>query len=212
MKIQLILLNLILSLQACSAHAKNDSLLFITLKEFKWTLGFEGGGSSSNLSLNIDKGKILVSIVDLYSDKIIEVIEIDSVGNKNKYISNNLKKTNRYLNGYVHCYEERVGQKSFSKCSIPLKDSSIIKSSLLEYFQPSPRGADVWSSLYLTNHKGKTVKLEFSHNPATDGYISIHDIVQFNSTSFVLTYWYYKRFGDSNVQIGFLDLKKYLED
>lgn len=196
----------------CNAQNKNEYTIVVTCKveSLKWNLPFEGGSGVMRY-IEVRNEKIYTAEFTDTSNQLINFLEINEIGNVVPIESFDFKKPRRFIY-YAECLTPQNGWQKSTKYAIPLKDSSQIKSGVFEYFQTSPRGADVWSSLYVTNHTGKTIKLEFSHNPATDGYISVHDIVQYNATSFVVLFWYYKRFGDSNVQIGFLDLKKYLED
>jgi hypothetical protein len=195
----------------CYAQNKSNDTLIILCKieDLKWNLFFDGGSGVMRY-IDVRNNKIYTAEFTDTSNQLVNFLEINENGNQVTIESFDFKKPRRFIY-YAQCLTPQNGWQKSTKYAIPLKDSSQIKSGIFEYFQTAPRGADVWSSLYVTNHNGKTVKLEFSHNPATDGYISVHDIVQFNATSFVILYWYYKRFGDSNVQIGFLDLKKYLE-
>lgn len=212
MKKVIILNVIILSIHSCYSYTQNLTKDYtLTNKDFNWTLAYEGG-SANNRFIEVDNGQILTAEFSFDLNKTINPICIDSYGKIINSTQIEMKKEYLSILDYASIVDEENGIKNYRKCIIPIRDSTALRSAVLEYYKSAPRGADVWSSLYVTNHTGKTIKLEFSHNPATDGYISVHDIVQYNASSFVVLFWYYKRFGDSNVQIGFLDLKKYLEE
>ena len=211
MKNILILIICLVCIGCYGQNGSNENLIIsYKTEDLKWNLLFEGGSGVMRY-IDVRNNKIYTAEFTDTSNNLVNFLEINEKGSQVPIEGFDFRKPRRFVH-YAQCLTPQNGWQKSTKYAIPLTDSSQIKTGIFEYYQSSPRGADVWSSLYVTDHNGKTVKLEFSHNPATNGYISVHDIVQFDATSFVVLYWYYKRFGDSNVQIGFLDLKKYLKN
>lgn len=202
---------------SCDGKSQSKSYLDNTVKlsDFKWIIAFEGGSDVSNIEINCIDKTILIKEYDRRVNKILNKYEIDSVGFK-IITTKDFTKSGFNISYYL-LSEDTVIQypntyHQISTYQIPLTDSTKIKKLDLKYILECPRGCDLKSSI-IAYFDDKTLELKFTRN-MTIGSMHIHDIVQYDATSFVISFWYYKRGGGewiSDVRVGLLDLKQYLD-
>lgn len=94
---------------------------------------------------------------------------------------------------------------------ITLKDSSVITELKLEAYRQKIRGVNNEYALCFKDGKGIEYKLMF---PTDDnkGAIAVYDVVPYDATRLVISFWYYERFGVSNTQLGVLDLSQFIKE
>jgi hypothetical protein len=81
----------------------------------------------------------------------------------------------------------------------------------LEAYRQKFRGVNNEYALHFKDNKGIEYKLMF---PTDDnkGAITIYDVVPYDATRLVISFWYYERFGVSNTQLGVLDLSQFIKE
>jgi hypothetical protein len=94
---------------------------------------------------------------------------------------------------------------------ISLKDSSVITELKLEAYRQKIRGVNNEYILHFKDGKGISYKLIFPTDE-NEGAITIYDIVSYDATKLVISFWYYERWGVSNTQLGVLDLSQFIEE
>lgn len=213
-----VLILLLLITASCDSKSQKVSTSEDTVKliDFRWLNIFEGGSDVSNIKIYCKNKTILVNEYDRSINRIVNKYEYDSNGNRT-ISSKEINKRGFYISGYLQS-EDTVIQypntyHQISTYHIPLTDTTKIKKLDLNYTRECPRGCDGKSSL-IVYFGDKTLELKFTRN-MTIGSMYIHDIVQFDATSFVISFWYYKRGGGewiSDVRVGLLDLKQYLNN
>lgn len=211
-------------MSGCNAQNRQNIQLNDTVKlsDFRWVKSFEGGGSVSNVVISVESKTVNIVNFEKRLGDIINMISCDLNGDTIRYnIKDSTKfkdrnKNNSRITNYV---KSKRSEENFSNTyhqilalKIPLSDTSLIQKLDLKYTLECPRGCDDKSSLtaYISD---KTLELKFTRN-MTIGSMYIHDIVQYDATSFVISFWYYKRGGGewiSDVRVGLLDLKQYLK-
>ena len=210
-------MSMLFTLESCNAKSKINTEVSDTvkLKDFLWYCVFEGGNSSSNVEIICINKVLLLKEYDFrLGNEPVNRFEIDSLGNK-IVTTKNFDINGLYASSYLKS-EDTVIQypttyHQIRTYHIPLTDSTIIKKMDLKYTRECPRGCDSKSSI-IAYFDDKTLELKFTRN-MTIGSMHIHDIVQYDATSFVISFWYYKRGGGewiSDVRVGLLDLKQYL--
>jgi hypothetical protein len=187
----------------------------VKLSNFSWLKTFEGGGGMSNVKIFCTNKMVLINEYDRIVNRIINKYESDSIGNI-VISSKEIAKRGFYISGYLQSKDTVIQYPrtyhQISTYHIPLTDTTKIKKLDLKYTRECPRGCDSKSSL-TAYFSDKTLELKFTRN-MTIGSMYIHDIVQYDATSFVISFWYYKRGGGewiSDVRVGLLDLKQYLK-
>lgn len=212
-------------MSGCNAQNRQNIQLNDTVKlsDFRWVKSFEGGGSVSNVVISVESKTVNIVNFEKRLGDIINIISCDLNGdtiqynikdstkfmdrNKNNSRVTNYVKSERSVIEYSNTYHQ------INTCQIPLTDSTKIKKLDLKYILECPRGCDLKSSI-IAYFDDKTLELKFTRN-MTIGSMYIHDIVQYDATSFVISFWYYKRGGGewiSDVRVGLLDLKQYLNN
>lgn len=94
---------------------------------------------------------------------------------------------------------------------ITLKDSSVITELKLEVYRQKIRGVNDEYILHFEDNKGIDYKLIFPTDE-NEGAISIYDVVPYDATKLVISFWYYERWGVSNTQLGVLDLSQFIKE
>jgi phosphoribosylaminoimidazole-succinocarboxamide synthase len=94
---------------------------------------------------------------------------------------------------------------------ITLKDSSVITELKLEAYRQKTRGVNNEYALCFKDSTGVEYKLMFPTDE-NKGAIAVYDVVSYDSTKLVISFWYYERWGVSNTQLGVLDLSQFIEE
>lgn len=224
MKLSIILIIFIIALNSSNAQdkTKNEFCETVKYEDFSWIKIFENGSDVSCVIIDIKGDSIIIFNFDKWNyDRKIDITfnkngeTIDTRVYENEVLDKNIRgksSVSSYLQSERSVIEYPNTYHQINTCQIPLKDSTKIKKLDLKYILECPRGCDLKSSI-IAYFDDKTLELKFTRN-MTIGSMHIHDIVQYDATSFVISFWYYKRGGGewiSDVRVGLLDLKQYLD-
>jgi hypothetical protein len=181
----------------------------IILTDFSWHIQISRNSMNFN-SIGIIDNYLYVSnfqldsiyIFNIYGDTITKKAKIDSC-KQDRFIWD-------YQDAQTFILDSIKGETS-TYYPITLKDSSVIKELKLEAYRQKTRGVNNEYALCFKDAKGAEYKLMF---PTADnnGAITIYDVVPYDATRLIISFWYYERFGVSNTQLGLLDLSQFIKE
>lgn len=191
---------------SCSSQDKTIDIKF-NMDLFSWTT--EINRSSDDFFLDVD-GEYIIIRNYLYSkDTVYFNIMGDSIISCLNCVHNKREAhLANYKSAQIFVHDSTEGETS-TYYPITLKDSSVVTELKLEAYRQKTRGVNNEYALHFKDAKGIDYKLTFPTDE-NKGAISIYDVVSYDATRVVISFWYYERWGVSNTQLGVLDLSQFL--
>jgi hypothetical protein len=181
----------------------------IILTDFNWHIQISRNSMNFN-SIGIIDNYLYVSNFQLDTIYIFN-IDGDTITKKSKTDS---CKQGRFIWDYQDAQTfilDSIKGETSTYYPITLKDSSVVTELKLEAYRQKIRGVNNEYVLHFQDTNGIDYKLIFPTDE-NKGAIYIYDIVPYDATRVVISFWYYERWGVSNTQLGVLDLSQFIKE
>ncbi|MFO7868053.1 MAG: hypothetical protein R6U95_01990 [Bacteroidales bacterium] len=189
---------------ALSCRSEDIDEMNIFLTDFSWHIQIGQNSLNFNSIAIVDS---CLYVLNIQSDSVCKFsITGDTLAKRGK--TDFFFKEDRFIWDYIDPQTfilDSIKGETSTYYPITLKDSSVIQELKLESYRQKTRGVNNEYALCFKDSTGVEYKLMFPTDE-NKGAIAVYDVVSYDSTKLVISFWYYERWGVSNTQLGVLDL------